>query len=53
MGHCELSFTRHFCKAQPSRTPAGIGADISADLLAIEKEAEGPLDSLLVVATQP
>jgi type I restriction enzyme M protein len=45
----ELSFTRHFCKPQPLRTLA----EISADILAIEKEAEGLLYGLLVEATQP
>jgi type I restriction enzyme M protein len=41
----EISFTRHFYKPQPLRTLE----DISADILAIEKEAEGLLDGLLVV----
>jgi len=36
-------------KPQPLRTLAEIGADI----LAIEKEAEGLLDGLLMGATQP
>ena len=45
----EVSFTRHFYKPQPLRTLA----KISADILAIEKEAEGLLDGLLVEATQP
>ena len=40
----EISFTRHFYKAQPLRTLA----QISADILAVEKEAEGLLDGLLV-----
>jgi type I restriction enzyme M protein len=40
----EISFTRHFYKSQPLRTLA----EISADILAIEKEAEGLLDGLLV-----
>jgi type I restriction enzyme M protein len=44
-----VSFTRHFYKPQPLRTLA----EISADILAIEKEAEGLLDGLLVGATQP
>ena len=39
----EISFTRHFYKPEPLRTLAEIGADI----LAIEKEAEGLLDGLL------
>ncbi len=39
----ELSFTRHFYKPQPLRTLEVI----SADILAIEKEAEGLLDGLL------
>ena len=45
----EISFTRHFYKPPPLRTLA----HISADILAIEKEAEGLLDGLLVEATQP
>jgi len=45
----EMSFTRHFYKPPPLRTLA----QISADILAIEKEAEGLLDGLLVGATQP
>ena len=43
----EVSFTRHFYKPQPLRTLA----EISADILAIEKEAEGLLDGLLVAGT--
>jgi len=39
----EVSFTRHFYKPQPLRTLESI----SADILAIEKEAEGLLDGLL------
>ncbi|MFZ4618326.1 MAG: SAM-dependent DNA methyltransferase, partial [Rectinemataceae bacterium] len=39
----ELSFTRHFYKPQPLRTLE----EISADILAVEKEAEGLLDGLL------
>jgi type I restriction enzyme M protein len=46
---CEVSFTRHFCKPQPLCTLA----EISADILAIENEAEGLLYGLLVEATQP
>lgn len=45
----EISFTRHFYKPQPLRTLA----EISADILAIEKEAEGLLDGLLVGASAP
>ena len=45
----EVSFTRHFYKPQPLRTLA----QISADILAIEKEAEGLLDGVLVGATLP
>jgi type I restriction enzyme M protein len=41
----EISFTRHFYKPQPLRTLE----EISADILAIEKEAEGLLDGLLKV----
>jgi type I restriction enzyme M protein len=41
----EVSFTRHFYKAQPLRTLE----DISADILAIETETEGLLDDLLKV----
>ena len=40
----EISFTRHFYKPQPLRTLA----EISADILAVEREAEGLLDGLLV-----
>ncbi len=39
----EVSFTRHFYKPQPLRTLE----EISADILAIQKEAEGLLDDLL------
>src|ERR1019366_3458490 len=39
----EVSFTRHFYKPQPLRTLE----EISADILVIEKEAEGLLDGLL------
>ncbi|MBK8246851.1 MAG: SAM-dependent DNA methyltransferase [Gemmatimonadetes bacterium] len=39
----EISFTRHFYKPQPLRTLE----EISADILFIEKEAEGILDGLL------
>jgi type I restriction enzyme M protein len=39
----EVSFTRHFYKPQPLRTLD----EISADILAIEQEAEGLLDDLL------
>jgi type I restriction enzyme M protein len=39
----EVSFTRHFYKPQPLRTLE----EISADILAIEKEADGLLDELL------
>lgn len=40
----EISFTRHFYKPQPLRTLE----EISADIVAIEKEAEGLLDGLLI-----
>jgi len=43
----EVSFTRHFYKPQPLRTLE----EISADILAIEKEAEGLLDGLLKRST--
>lgn len=39
----EISFTRHFYKPQPLRTLA----EIRADILAAEQEAEGLLDDLL------
>ena len=45
----EVSFTRHFYKPQPLRTLE----EISADILAIEKEAEGLLDGLLKVGSKP
>jgi type I restriction enzyme M protein len=41
----EISFTRHFYKPQPLRTLD----EIRADILAIEKEAEGLLDGILKV----
>ncbi|MES2177959.1 MAG: class I SAM-dependent DNA methyltransferase [Gemmatimonadota bacterium] len=41
----EISFTRHFYKPQPLRTLE----EISADILAIEAEAEGLLEGLLKV----
>ena len=44
----EISFTRHFYRPQPLRTLA----EISADILAIEKEAEGLLDGLLVAKAE-
>ena len=44
----EVSFTRHFYKPQPLRTLE----EISADILAIEKEAEGLLDGLLKVGVK-
>mgnify|MGYP001597713788 CR=1 FL=1 len=40
---CEVSFTRHFYKPRPPRTLDAI----SADILAIEREAEGLHDGLL------
>jgi type I restriction enzyme M protein len=44
----EVSFTRHFYKPQPLRTLE----EISADILAVEKEAEGLLDGLLKVGSK-
>lgn len=44
----EVSFTKHFYKPQPLRTLE----EISGDILAIEKEAEGLLDDLLKVASK-
>jgi type I restriction enzyme M protein len=44
----EISFTRHFYKPQLLRTLE----EISADILAIEKEAEGLLDGLLKVGAK-
>ncbi len=44
----EISFTQHFYKPQPLRTLD----EISADILAIEKEAEGLLDGLLKSGTK-
>jgi type I restriction enzyme M protein len=44
----EVSFTRHFYKPQPLRTLE----EISADILAIEREAEGLLDGLLKGASR-
>ncbi len=45
----EVSFTRYFYKPQPLRTLE----EISADILAIEKEAEGLLDGLLKSEARP
>jgi type I restriction enzyme M protein len=45
----EISFTRHFYKPQPLRTLA----EIAADIVAAEKEAEGLLDGLLMAGTHP
>ena len=42
----EISFTRHFYKPQPLRTLA----EIRADILTVEKEAEGLLDDILKTA---
>jgi type I restriction enzyme M protein len=39
----EISFTRHFYKPQPLRTLE----EISADIIAVEKESKGLLDDLL------
>jgi hypothetical protein len=44
-----VSFTRHFYKPQPLHTLA----QISADILAVEKEAEGLLDGLLMTDPTP
>ena len=44
----EVSFTRHFYKPQPLRSLE----EISADIFAIEKEAEGLLDNLLKVGAK-
>jgi type I restriction enzyme M protein len=43
----EVSFTRHFYKPKPLRTLE----EISADILAIEEEADGLLDGLLKVGS--
>ena len=45
----EISFTRHFYKPQPLRTLA----EIAADIVAAEKEAEGLLDGLAGVLEPP
>lgn len=44
----EISFTRHFYKPQPLRTLE----EIRADILAVEKEADGLLDELLGLGEQ-
>ncbi len=44
----EISFTRHFYKPQPLRTLE----EIRADILAVEQEAEGLLDDLLLGSGQ-
>ena len=45
----EVSFTRHFYKPKPLRTLE----EISADILAVEKEAEGLLGDILGVGGSP
>jgi type I restriction enzyme M protein len=45
----EVSFTRHFYKPQPLRTLE----EISADILAIEKEAEGLLSDIIDAPERP
>jgi type I restriction enzyme M protein len=45
----EISFTRHFYKPQPLRTLE----EIRADILAVQKEAEGVLDELLKGGPNP
>lgn len=45
----EVSFTRRFYKPRPLR----VLDEISADILAIEREAEGLLDGLLKVGAKP
>jgi type I restriction enzyme M protein len=45
----EVSFTRHFYKPQPLRTLQ----EISADILAIEKEAEGLLGDIIGAERSP
>jgi len=45
----QISVTRHFYKSQPLRSLA----EISANLLAIEREAEGLLDGLLMTESAP
>jgi len=44
----EVSFTRHFYKPQPLRTLE----EIRADILAVEKEAEGMLAEIIGESTQ-
>jgi type I restriction enzyme M protein len=44
-----VSFTRHFYKPQPLRTLE----EISADILAIEKEAEGLLSDIIDAPERP
>ena len=44
----EISFTRYFYKPQPLRTVE----EITADIVAIEKEAEGLLDGLLTARSK-
>ena len=45
----QISFPRDFYKSQPLRSLA----EISANLLAIEREAEGLLDGLLMTESAP
>jgi type I restriction enzyme M protein len=44
----EISFTRHFYKPQPLRTLENIRADI----VAVQKEAEGLLDGIVIGGAQ-
>jgi len=45
----QISFPRHFYKSRPLRRLA----EIIADLLAIEREADGLLDGLLMIEVAP
>ena len=45
----EISFTRHFYKPKPLRTLA----EVSADILAVERRAEGLLEGLMVRKPSP
>ncbi len=45
----EISFTRHFYKPTPMRTPE----EILADILAVEKETEGLLDEIIGRSGKP
>ncbi|MGA9622905.1 MAG: hypothetical protein WBL65_21840 [Bryobacteraceae bacterium] len=46
--YCEISFARYFYQPKPLRTLE----EIRADILAVQREAEGPLDELVQGASK-